>query len=128
MKKENAKKKAEALSPAQKRAVESFGKDVMVLAGAGSGKTRVLVERFFYAVSVKKIAPENILAITFTEKAANEMRKRLIEQCDGHGLSELRARIERAEIGTLHGFCGSILRDHPIEAGLDPFFSCHERR
>lgn len=109
-------------SKAQTQAFRTFGEELSVLAGAGSGKTSVLVERFLTAVTEKGISPGRILAITFTEKAANQMKMRLIDACRERGLHELRRQIEGAYISTIHGFCARLLKENPIESGLDPFF------
>jgi len=113
-----------ALSEAQQRAVTRWDQDVCVVAGPGSGKTRVLVERFAWLVREKKISPLRILAITFTDKAATEIKDRLAQEfSDDPGL---RIQIERAYVSTVHGFCSRLLREHAIEAGLDPEFSTME--
>src|SRR3989338_1493721 len=106
----------------QEVAFSVLEKELCVSAGAGSGKTSVLVERFLRAVTQKNISPGRILAITFTEKAANEMRSRLVEACRERGLHEFRREIENATISTIHGFCARLLKENPIESGLDPFF------
>src|SRR3989338_2956566 len=98
-------------SSSQKEAIETFGKELCVSAGAGSGKTSVLVERFLYAVVKKKIDPERILAITFTEKAANEMKSRLVAECRARGLNDFRRKLETAYISTIHGFCSRLLME-----------------
>ncbi len=113
---------ARQYSPVQKEAIETFGKELCVSAGAGSGKTNVLVERFLHAVTKKKIDPERILAITFTEKAANEMKSRLVAECRERGLHDFRRKLETAYISTIHSFCSRLLKENPIEAGVDPFF------
>lgn len=100
----------------QRQAVEYDGSgDVCVIAGPGSGKTRVLVSRFAWLVRKKRIAPEQILAVTFTRKAALEMKKRLAADIT----PEL---AERAHVSTIDAFCAGLLREHAIEAGLDPDF------
>jgi len=108
-----------ALNPEQQAAVERENQDVCVVAGPGSGKTRVLVERFAW-LTTRGVDPERILAITFTEKAATELKERLASrfQCQ----PEKRRQIERAQISTIHGFCHAILREHALAAGLDPQF------
>ncbi len=109
------------LTDAQRQAVRSWDRgDICVVAGPGSGKTRVLVERLRWLIADRKVAPERILAITFTEKAANEMRARLV---GGSGVSSLeRAQFEAAQISTIDAFCNRLLREHSIEAGVDPGF------
>ncbi|MBV8881028.1 MAG: UvrD-helicase domain-containing protein [Planctomycetaceae bacterium] len=94
-------------------------RNVAVTAGAGTGKTYLLVEKILHKVRVEKVPVERILALTFTEKAANEMRQRLRRKGPIEGL-------EKAEIGTIHGFCTHLLRQYPIEAGVDPNFEVDE--
>ncbi|MBI3665910.1 MAG: UvrD-helicase domain-containing protein [Acidobacteria bacterium] len=107
-------------TPKQLEAIESWGRgDVCVVAGPGSGKTLVLVERFRWLVREKKIPVRSILAITFTEKAAANMRRRLVEAFEG---SEEREAIERAYISTIHGFCARLLKENAIQAAVDPEF------
>ncbi len=96
--------------------------DLRILAGAGSGKTTVLVRRFLHAVTEKKVSPENILAITFTDKAAHEMKKRLVLEFEALGLESARRKLENAAIGTIHSFCARLLKENPIESGVDPAF------
>ena len=114
------------LSKSQKLAVETTGKNVCVPAGAGSGKTGVLVERFLHLVKKHGLSPANILAITFTEKAANEMKRRIVERLREENLEEARREVEKACIGTIHAFAARLLREHPFEAGVDPYFSILE--
>ena len=99
-----------------------FDQNLCVLAGAGSGKTTLLVERFLNAITQCKFDPERILAITFTEKAAHEMKNRLVAECLGRGLLKERRRLENASITTIHSFCARLLRENPVEGGLDPNF------
>src|SRR5579864_6099285 len=68
------------LTPEQRRAVERTGQNVCVVAGPGAGKTRVLIERFAWLVERRDVDPSRILAITFTEKAATEIKERLIKR------------------------------------------------
>jgi ATP-dependent helicase/nuclease subunit A len=98
-------------------------KNVAVTAGAGTGKTTLLVRKILHKVLEEQIPFERILALTFTEKAANEMKIRV--------RNELRKRdrargLERAEIGTIHSFCAHVLRQFPIEAGVAPDFEVDE--
>lgn len=92
----------EKLNPNQRAAVETTEGPLLVLAGAGSGKTTVLAGRITYILQNRQVMPWNILAITFTNKAANEMRNR-IEQYIGEGVSQM-------WIGTFHSICIRILR------------------
>ena len=108
------------LSGDQRRAVEREGQDVCVVAGPGSGKTRVLTERFAWLVETHGVDPAAILAITFTEKAANEIKSRLIRRFGAR--PESREAIERAWVSTIHGFCARVLQEHAIRAGLAPDF------
>lgn len=109
-------------SPSQREAIETFGADIVVGAGAGSGKTSVLVNRFVKAVVERGDAPDRILAITFAEKAANEMKSRLAAEFTRLGREADRRALETAYIGTIHSFCARLLRENPIEAGVDPYF------
>lgn len=98
------------LNPQQYEAVTSDARQILVLAGPGSGKTRVLTQRTAYLVHEKGVHPTNILAVTFTNKAAREMRARL-ERMLGRG-------VEALWLGTFHGLCARILRR---EAARLPF-------
>ena len=107
------------LTDRQREAVSSWDAgDVCVVAGPGSGKTTVLVERFRWLVSEKGFRPDEILAITFTEKAAANMLVRLVERSD----AAHRDSFQTAQISTIHAFCARLLREHAFEAGLDPGF------
>jgi len=108
------------LSDDQRRAVERSGQNVCVVAGPGSGKTRVLTERFAWLVETHAVDPDAILAITFTEKAANEIKSRLIQRFAGR--PEAHQAIERAWVSTIHGFCARVLQENAIRAGLPPDF------
>ncbi len=113
------------LTEQQQRAVQSWDSgDICVVAGPGSGKTRVLVERVRWLIEDRKVAPERILAITFTEKAAHEMQARLVAGSEGS--PEARGLLESARISTIDAFCNRLLREHAIEAGVDPGFEMIE--
>ncbi|MEP6962095.1 MAG: UvrD-helicase domain-containing protein, partial [Acidobacteriota bacterium] len=108
------------LSDEQRRAVERSGQDVCVVAGPGSGKTRVLTERFGWLVEQCGVDPARILAITFTEKAAIEIKQRVLLRFQER--PEIREAVEKAWVSTIHGFCMRLLKDHAIAAGLSPDF------
>ena len=107
------------LTAEQAAVVSARGSDVVVTAGAGSGKTRVLVEHFIGLLADHAL-PE-VVAVTFTEAAAAEMRERVRrEVLTRPELSAHRADLDRAVIGTIHSLCLRLLREHPVEAGIDP--------
>jgi ATP-dependent helicase/nuclease subunit A len=110
------------LTPEQRHAVERRDGPLMVRAGAGTGKTTVLVERFVRAVTRDDVPVEAILAITFTEKAAAEMKGRVRRRLLEEGRRELARAAENAWISTIHAFCSSVLRAHALSAGVDPAF------
>ena len=104
----------ESLNEAQREAVCASQDPLLVLAGAGSGKTRVLVHRIAWLVDVEGLSPYSILAVTFTNKAAGEMRGR-IEQL-------INAPAGGMWVGTFHGLAHRLLRTHWQEAGLEQGF------
>ena len=120
------------LDKQQKIAVDHPEKSMAISAGAGSGKTRVLVERYIRVVLDDIAGIDEILAITFTKKAASELKSRVRERLQevyesGNGekkkISEKALRkIDSAPISTIHSFCQSILKENAIEAGLEPNF------
>ncbi len=115
-----------SLTDEQERAVARREGSLLLAAGAGSGKTSVLVERFVRAVREDGIAPGRILAITFTERAAGELRarvrSRLLELDDRHAARQA----QDAFVSTFHGFCARLLRTHPLQAGVEPGFQILE--
>jgi ATP-dependent exoDNAse (exonuclease V) beta subunit len=111
----------------QRRAIERRSGDLLLDAGAGSGKTSVLVERFVRAVLEDGIAVSAILTITFTEKAAAELRDRIRARLRALGADEAARATEGAFISTIHGFCARVLRAHALAAGLDPDFRVLDR-
>lgn len=129
------------LTPEQEKAVESLHCNTIVPAGAGSGKTRVLVERFLRIVEENPRQRENVLdsiiAITFTEKAALEMKERVhaeiakrllaAQQRGDHAAEAFWQRMwqerHRAVISTIHSLCARLLREYPVEAEVDPAFT-----
>ncbi|MDX6531043.1 MAG: hypothetical protein QOH41_3333 [Blastocatellia bacterium] len=120
------------LKPEQAAAAQTLDRHLSVTAGPGSGKTFVLVERYLEILRTKKVSVDNIVAITFTNRAANEMRQRVREKIDGllretsgserqTWLRHKRA-LEGAVITTIHGFCSRLLHEFPVEANIDPQF------
>jgi ATP-dependent helicase/nuclease subunit A len=112
----------EATLNEQQRAAVAAKGEVFVSAGAGTGKTMVLVERFARAVCEDGVDVESILVITYTEKAAGELRRRIRARLVGAGRSDLARRLDGAWISTIHGLCHRLLRSHPFAAGVDPRF------
>ncbi len=111
----------------QWRAIERRDGDLLLDAAAGSGKTSVLVERFALAVIEDGIDVARILAITFTEKAAAELRDRIRGRLRELGAVEHARATEGAFISTIHGFCARVLRTSALAAGLDPGFVVLDR-
>jgi DNA helicase-2/ATP-dependent DNA helicase PcrA len=109
----------EGLNPQQRHAVEAPDGPVLVLAGPGSGKTRVLTQRVAYLVGVRDIAPYHILAVTFTNKAAREMRSRLEEALGGTRVADL-------TLGTFHATCARWLRRDAPHIGLERGFVIYD--
>ncbi len=102
------------LNPEQRAAVELPARSALILAGAGSGKTRVLTTRIAWLISTGAVSPHGILAVTFTNKAAREMLTRLAAM--------LPINTRGMWIGTFHGLCNRMLRTHYREAGLPQTF------
>ncbi|HEV8602226.1 MAG TPA: UvrD-helicase domain-containing protein [Gaiellaceae bacterium] len=110
-----------APNPEQLAAIEAPGL-VFVSAGAGTGKTTVLVERFVRAVCERGLPIDSILVITYTERAAGELRGRIRRRLVELGRHDFARELDGAWISTIHGFCHRLLKAHPFEAGVDPRF------
>jgi ATP-dependent helicase/nuclease subunit A len=117
---------ARSLTEEQELAVARRDGSLLLAAGAGSGKTSVLVERFVRAVRDDGVAPGQILAITFTERAAGELRERVRARLVELGDREAARAAEAANVSTFHGFCARLLRAHPLQAGVEPGFQILE--
>lgn len=104
------------LNPAQREAVLCVDRPLLVMAGPGTGKTRTLTHRIAYLIREKSVAPENILAITFTNKAAGEMAERVASLCEAE-------KAGRITINTFHGFGAMVLRESGESIGIDPGFT-----
>lgn len=107
----------------QRAAIAARAGSGLLSANAGSGKTAVMVERFVESVLFDGIAVGELLALTFTEKAAGELRARLHKRFSELGERELARETEAAWVGTIHGFCARVLREEPLALGLDPRFA-----
>lgn len=114
------------LTDEQEQAVARREGSLLLAAGAGSGKTSVLVERFVRAVREDGVAPGRILAITFTDRSAGELRERVRGRLLELGERELAREAEAAFVSTFHGFCARLLRIHPLQAGVEPGFQILE--
>ncbi|MDG3003950.1 ATP-dependent helicase [Paludisphaera mucosa] len=104
------------LTPPQREAVTHVNGPLLVLAGAGSGKTRVITRRVAHLLQ-QGVSPHNILALTFTNKAAGEMRERIEVLVPG----------AKVWVGTFHGFCARLLRSHGSLVGLDSSFTIYDQ-
>jgi len=112
---QNASPILQKLNEPQREAVTYLGGPLLILAGPGSGKTRVITHRIAYLIKECGVRPYNILAVTFTNKAAREMKDRLY-----HLVGE--ARLQQLAVGTFHAHCAIILRRDGQAIGLDPHF------
>lgn len=105
---------------AEQLAATAIDDNLVVNAGAGSGKTTVLTHRYVRLLAEGGLNPGEIVAITFTKKAAREMRERIAQRLQGN--EQARDALTSAPIGTIHSFYAGILRTFPVEAGIDPGF------
>lgn len=110
------------LTEEQRRIAFSDRSRFAIRASAGAGKTRVLVERYVWHVVEGGLSPEQILTITFTRKAAAEMKQRIVDRLRGAGLEEQAKLAQIGPIQTIHGFCERLLRENALAAGIDPKF------
>lgn len=111
------------LNPTQKQAVQATEGPALILAGAGSGKTKALTHRVAYLIQEKKIPSENILMVTFTNKAAGEMKERILKLLNYHLQP---ATYNLPIMGTFHSFCAGILRKEGKVLGLPMNFAIYD--
>lgn len=112
----------ENLNPEQRKAVQCTKGPLLVFAGAGSGKTRVITSRIAYLIGVENVTPNNIMAVTFTKKAAGEMQERVVKL-----LKELKINTTNLPtIGTFHSIGAMLLRQNAQSAGLTNNFSIYD--
>lgn len=120
--------------PAREEILHNLDMNILVEAGAGSGKTTSMVGRMVSLITEKKVPIENIAAITFTRKAAAELKERFQNKLEERFRTEndenmrevLKTALynmEQCYIGTIHSFCACLLRERPVEGGIDPDFS-----
>src|SRR5690606_15066553 len=121
---------------AARAAIETDLDTTMVVeAAAGTGKTTALVRRIIAVLAAGRAPIDGLVAVTFTEKAAGELKLRLRAQLEAARqaaprgaparahLERALARLEEARVGTIHGLCADLLRERPVEAGVDPLFA-----
>jgi ATP-dependent helicase/nuclease subunit A len=117
-------------APVRRRIETELDRNFLVEAGAGSGKTTSLVARMIALLAAGKAEPDSLVAVTFTRKAASQLRQRFQEELEKRLAAEkdpaVKERLEKAQkgldlvrIGTIHSFCASLLRERPVEAGID---------
>jgi ATP-dependent helicase/nuclease subunit A len=115
-------------TPEQAAAIAIGGRDVLLEAGAGTGKTGVMVDRYCRLACEEGVSPDAILAFTFTDKAAAELRQRIRAElgrraeAGSERAAALATAIGGAWVTTIHGFCNRLLAGHPVAAGVDPGF------
>src|SRR5437763_9910485 len=116
----------------RRRIQQSLDESLIVEAAAGTGKTTELVHRIVAVLASGRATIDRIVAVTFTHKAAGELKLRLRQKLDdvreqasgdeASRIEEALKHLEDAAIGTIHSFCAQILRERPVEAGIDPAF------
>ncbi|MDO9034959.1 MAG: UvrD-helicase domain-containing protein, partial [Methanoregula sp.] len=115
-----------AATPRQGEAITLHDKSMVVTAGAGTGKTYVLVQKYIDLLRTRGVTVPQILALTFTDKAAAEMKERIrtaILSEEGPQWEKAAEDFLIAPVQTFHSFCAQVLREFPIEAGLEPGFA-----
>jgi ATP-dependent exoDNAse (exonuclease V) beta subunit len=115
-------------TPEQRAAIRATAPEVLVEAGAGTGKTGVMVDRYCRLVCEQEVSPTAVLAFTFTDKAAAELRQRIRAEVERRAedgserARELLPTLGSAWVTTIHGFCNRLLSAHPVAVGVDPRF------
>ena len=117
----------ESCTPGQREIVTTLDAPLMVSAGAGSGKTFTLTQRIAYALDASEGTPfaqgiDQVMAITFTKKAAAELKSRIKRLLCSLDQEDEALRVDNAWISTIHGMCARVLREHALELGIDPGF------
>ena len=113
------------LNKKQKEAVQTTEGPVLIIAGPGSGKTQVLTYRIAYLISKNRVNPANILAVTFTNKAATEMRQRISSLLFNKNRGKTKQKLPT--IGTFHGICARILRQEISLLGFKKRFTIYDK-
>ena len=111
---------ATILSELQKSVVSDSRPRILVSAGAGSGKTRLLVAYFVQALLEERVPAEQLVAVTFTRKAAGELVERIRTELRARGRPDLAWSLDAAPIGTIHSLCRRLIKERALEAGVDP--------
>jgi superfamily I DNA/RNA helicase len=109
-------------SDARRRIAEDLDATLVVEAAAGTGKTSALVGRIVAVLRAGRTTLDRVIAVTFTDKAAGELKLRLRTELERAGLATALAELEAARVGTIHSICADILREYPVEARVDPLF------
>jgi len=109
-------------TPEQEAVISANERQLVVIAAAGAGKTGTLVQRYLRHVRDDRLRPDQILTITFTRKAAAEMKERIVEALIDSGFRQEAQVAETGPIQTIHGFCERLLRENSVAAGIDPEF------
>jgi len=120
-----------AATKRQNEAITTHDRSLVVTAGAGTGKTYVLVQKYLHLLESHDVSVPEILALTFTDKAAAEMKERIrkeLSQREGEKWEKAAEEFMIAPVQTFHSFCAQVLREFPIEAGLEPGFTVLDER
>ena len=115
------------LTQGQQRCVDTLDRPLVVAAGAGSGKTFTLTKRIVSALQTGYLDDiDQVCAITYTKKAAGELKSRIKAELRACGLVGQALKVDEAWVSTIHGMCARILRAHALELGIDPAFEVAE--